>query len=71
MIRVAITAKAFAAIAATMPLGSGAAERQTDDKGKRFIWLERHFVNKLRLLRGPGESYPDVILRPAAGGNRA
>jgi hypothetical protein len=28
--------------------------------------LEPHVVNKLRYLRGPGESYSDVILKLAA-----
>jgi hypothetical protein len=31
----------------------------------RPFWLEPHVVNKLRHLRGPGESYSDVILRLA------
>jgi hypothetical protein len=29
------------------------------------FWLEPHVVNKLRHLRGPKESYSDVILRLA------
>jgi hypothetical protein len=33
--------------------------------GERLIWLESSVVNKLRFLRGPGESYSDVILRVA------
>jgi hypothetical protein len=44
------------------PLG---VEREADAKGERQIWLERKFVDRLRLLRGPGESYSDVILRLA------
>jgi hypothetical protein len=42
-------------------------EREPDDNGERLIWLEPHIVNKLRYLRGPGESYSDVILRLPAG----
>jgi hypothetical protein len=30
------------------------------------FWLEPHVVNKLRHLRGAGESYSDVILRMAS-----
>jgi hypothetical protein len=30
------------------------------------FWLEPHIVDKLRYLRGPGESYSDVILRLAS-----
>jgi hypothetical protein len=29
----------------------------------RRTWLEPHIVDKLRYLRGPGESYSDVILK--------
>jgi hypothetical protein len=32
------------------------------------IWLEERWVNKLTTMRGPGESYSDVIIRIAAGG---
>jgi len=66
VIRIAITAEAFDAIAATLPLGSVGYERQADDKGQRFVWLEPHILAKLKHLRGPGESYSDLILRLAA-----
>ena len=34
------------------------------DDGERLVWLEPYVLNKLRApLRGPGESYSDVILR--------
>jgi predicted CopG family antitoxin len=29
------------------------------------LWLDREFVDRLGQLRGPGESYSDVILRLA------
>jgi hypothetical protein len=64
MIRIAITAEAFDAITATLPLGSVGFEREPADDGERLVWLETHVVNKLRALRRPGESYSDVILRP-------
>jgi hypothetical protein len=60
MIRIAITAEAFAAIAATLPLGSVAVEPALDEKG--LIWLDPSVVNKLRFLCGLGENYSDVIL---------
>ena len=44
MIHIAITAAAFDAIAATLPLGSVAFEPQTKDKGERLIWLEPHIA---------------------------
>jgi hypothetical protein len=65
VIRIAISAEAFPAIAATLPLGSISFERESDEKGERLIWLEPHVVNRLRALRGPDESYSDVILRIA------
>jgi hypothetical protein len=50
-----------------MPLGSERYEPEPDANGERWIWLEPRFVDRLRALRGPGESYSDVILRLAKG----
>jgi hypothetical protein len=68
VIRIAITAAAFDANAATMPLGSVAVEPALDGKGERVIWLEPHVLNKLSAMRGKGESYSDVIIKLADGG---
>ena len=65
MIRIAITAAAFEAIAATLPLGSVGYENATNERGERLIWLERSVIDRLRSLRGPGRSFSDVILRMA------
>jgi hypothetical protein len=65
MVRIAITQAAFDVISATPPLGSVGYENKTDEEGNRLIWLDRSVVDRLRLLRGPGESYSDVILRLA------
>jgi hypothetical protein len=51
-----------------MPLGSSAYEAERTAKGEVRIWLAPDAVNKLRALRGPGESYSDVILRLATDG---
>ena len=67
MIRIAITAEAYAAIESTLPVGSVGVEPEAADKGERFIWLDEGVVNKLKFLRGRGESFSDVILRLAAG----
>jgi hypothetical protein len=56
------------AIAATMPIGSVGYENKLNEKGERLIWLDPGVVDRLRSLRGPGESYSDVILRLAAEG---
>jgi predicted CopG family antitoxin len=41
-------------------------ENKTNERGERLIWLERAVVDGLRAMRGPGESYSDVILRLVA-----
>ena len=66
MIRIAITQAAFDAIARTMPFGSVNFEAGVDANGERYIWLPRAVVDRLRSLRGAGESFSDVILRLAA-----
>lgn len=58
------------AVAAMLP-GSVGVEREPADNGERLIWLEPRVVDKLRLLRGPGESYSDVILKLVELGARA
>ena len=42
-------------------------------EGERYVWLSRSVVDQLRSLRGPGESYSDVIvwLVAAFGGMEA
>jgi hypothetical protein len=63
MIRIAVTPAAFDAVAATLPLGSVAYEKELDERGECHVWLEPTVVNRLRALRGAGESYSDAILR--------
>ena len=70
MIRIAISQTAFDALAATLPLGSVGYENQTNERGERYVWLDHAVISRLRAMRGPGESYSDVILRIAAGGPR-
>jgi hypothetical protein len=65
VIRIAITEAAFDAIAATLPLGSVGYENESNERGERYVWLDHGVVNRLRAMRGPGESYSDVILRLA------
>ena len=49
-----------------MQLGSVGSENATDEQEKRLIWLDRAVVDRLRSLRGPGESYSSVIESPPA-----
>jgi len=65
VVRVAITQAAFEAITGTLPLGSVSFENETNEQGQRLIWLDRAMVDRLRAMRGPGESYSDVIIRLA------
>ena len=67
MIRNAITPAAYAAIAATLPSSRGV-EQQRAPNGDYYIWLDPRYVDRLRAMREPGESYSDVILRLAEGG---
>jgi hypothetical protein len=66
MIRIAISQAAFEAISATLALGSAGYENAINEKGERLIWLGPRVVDRLRYLRGPGESYSDMIMRLAA-----
>ena len=70
MIRIAISPEAFDAIAATLPLGSVGYEKAVNERGERLIWLAPNVVNRLKAMRGPGESYSDVILRIAGRADR-
>lgn len=67
MIKIAISQAAFHAIASTLPLGSVGYENATNERGERYVWLAPHVVDRLRAMRGPKESYSDVILKLAAG----
>ena len=62
MVKIAISQAAFDAIARSMALGSVGFENQANEKGERLIWLDHAALAKLKALRGPGESYSDVIL---------
>ena len=60
----AITAEAFDAIVATLPLGTVGYEAERTEKGPH---LNRPRVaDRLSAMRGEGESYSDVIIRLAA-----
>ena len=67
MIRLAITPAAYAALAASLPWGTVGVERERAENGDVYIWLDPRVLAKLKALRGPGESYSDVIVRVAKG----
>ena len=66
MVRIAITQAAFDAIAATLPFGSVGYENATNEHGERLIWLAPDVINRLKAMRGPGESFSDVIIKLVA-----
>ena len=70
MVKIAISPAAFEAIVGSLPfsLGSVSYENKTNKKGEHYVWLAPKVVEHLKALRGPGESYSDVILRLAGGG---
>ena len=70
MIRIAVSAEAYDAIAATLPVGSVAYEPQLGANGEVFVWLEDRWLRKLGVLRRPSEGYSDVILRTAKAEGR-
>jgi hypothetical protein len=63
MIRIAITAAAFDAVASTLKLGFVGYESEPNERGERLVWLETRVVDRLTAMREPRESYSDVILR--------
>jgi hypothetical protein len=65
MVRITISQAALEAITATLPLGSVGYENETNEKGERYVWLDHGVVNRLKAMRGPGQSYSDVIVRLA------
>ncbi len=65
MVRLQISADAFAAIVATLP-GSVNVENKRAPNGDVYVWLDRSTIARLDHMRGPGEAYSDAILTPAA-----
>jgi hypothetical protein len=65
MIRIAITAEAYEAIARTLALGTVASEPQPNENGERLIWLQERQLDKLNSIRRSGESCSKAIIRLA------
>jgi hypothetical protein len=62
MIRIAISPAAYAAIASTLP-GNVKVNPQRAPNGDYRVWLDRAVVDRLAAMRGPLETYRDVIPR--------
>jgi hypothetical protein len=66
VIRIAISVEAYEAIAKTLLRGSARGyENEVNERGERVVWFNRTVADRLGAMRGPGESYSDVILRIA------
>jgi hypothetical protein len=70
MIGITISARAYAAIAAT-PSASSAVELEVAPDGEYRVWLSHIAVECLLALHEPGETFSDVILRLTRRGSLA
>lgn len=68
MVTIAITSEAFAAIVAMLPDRRKAAVRREGSRGRYVATLPNGVLDRLKALRGPGESYSEVIIRLAKAG---
>jgi hypothetical protein len=62
-IGITVTAEAYAAIKATLPADTQTWPTSPAHQGDVVICLDQAMVDRLGAMRGPGESYSDVILR--------
>jgi hypothetical protein len=70
MIGITISARAYAAIAATLS-ASSAIELEIAPDGEYRVWLSQIAVECLLALHEPGETFSDVILRLTRRGSLA
>jgi hypothetical protein len=56
VIRTAISAEAFEAIARTLPLGTVGFENEANERGERLIWLEDAMADRLGAMRETGRA---------------
>jgi hypothetical protein len=52
----------------SLAINRAAFENASNEKGEPLIWLPPDALAKLKALRGPGETFSDVILALAASG---
>jgi hypothetical protein len=65
MISISITVEDYEAVKATLREGVEADPPQIDERGGVRFLVDRKTLDRLTALRGPGESYSDIILRIA------
>jgi hypothetical protein len=64
MVTIAITPRGLRGDRGELPEGSKA-EARPDGKGDYLVALPHCVIDRLKALRGPGDSYSDVIIRIA------
>ena len=62
MIRIEITAAAYAALCADVPPNSRL-PAEPSPSGGFYLWLDRNTPNRLSAAREPGEGFSETILR--------
>jgi hypothetical protein len=65
VVTISITIAAFKAIKSTLPDDADAFPPERDERGGIRFVVDHRTLGRLTALRGPGESYSDVILRMA------
>jgi hypothetical protein len=65
MIGITVAAEAYSAIKATLPADTQTWPTRPGDLGDGVIWPDQAVLDRIDAMRGPGESYSDVILRLA------
>ena len=65
MVTISISLEACDAVSATLPHGDVAQPPQIDERGGVWFLVDHKTLDRLTALRGPGESYSEVILRMA------
>lgn len=65
MIRIAVSAAAYAVIRESLPGRIGPRKPQEAPGGGFFLWLDETTVNQLAGLRGRSEGFSEAILRLA------
>jgi hypothetical protein len=65
LIRIAVSARAYRAIKASLPPGSVVYPPERNDRGQYLLWLSEPEAERLAAMRRRGESYSEAIIRLA------
>jgi hypothetical protein len=63
--RIAVSARAYRAVRATLPESCFVYPPERNAKGQYLLWLTEAEANRLAALRRRGESYSDAVIRLA------